>query len=99
MNEKSIVERINEHLAKNQKFYGIELGEEELNIIRSALAKQITEPPTMKPFEGFSAEEASALSCPSCGNPVCNYWAPGNNPKHCQFCGQKLRWSSGEETK
>lgn len=99
MSEKSIVERIDEHLAGNQDFYGVEFGNEELKIIRASLAKQIPEAPTMKPFEGFSAEEASALSCPTCGNPVCNYWAPGNNPKHCQFCGQKLKWRSGEEAK
>lgn len=35
------------------------------------------------------------LGCPSCCGPVTNYWAPGTKPKHCQFCGQALKWEEG----
>lgn len=73
--------------------YGYEIGKAEAEIIKKAIRKQIPKRPVMKPMGGFTAEEASVLSCPTCGEPVSNYWAPGNNPKHCQFCGQKLDWT------
>lgn len=62
-----------------------------------AIDKQIPKKPKMKADEGFAAEVASSLCCPTCGGPVTNYWVPGARPKHCQFCGQALDWEKGGE--
>lgn len=69
---------------------------EHLNLAISALEKQVAKKPSMKAMDGFSDEQASILSCYTCGNPVINYWKTGTNPKYCQFCGQKLDWEASE---
>lgn len=82
---------------------GIELGGgdyvelEALRVAVEALDKQIPKAPQMKAYPGFDPDVASHLACPTCGEGVTNYWAPGTKPKHCQFCGQALDW--GEEAK
>lgn len=53
-----------------------------------ALKKQI---PT-EPIEEADDFGERSLCCPNCIGPVTNYWAPGTKPKHCQFCGQALKW-------
>lgn len=54
--------------------------------------KETPQKPVMKAMEGFDPEVASELACPTCGNPVTNYWVRGAKPAHCQFCGQAIDW-------
>lgn len=54
--------------------------------------KETPQKPVMKAMEGFDPEVASHLVCPTCGNPVTNYWVRGAKPAHCQFCGQAIDW-------
>jgi hypothetical protein len=65
---------------------------EALNLALQAIEKQIPHAPVMKAMEGFDPEVASELACPTCGNPVTNYWVRGAKPAHCQFCGQAIDW-------
>lgn len=53
-----------------------------------ALKKQI---PTA-PIEEADDFGTRSLCCRNCIGPVTNYWVPGTKPKHCQFCGQALKW-------
>lgn len=63
------------------------------NFIHEALKKQIpTEP--IEEADGFGTR---SLCCPNCLGPVTNYWAPGTKPKHCQFCGQTLKWEDEDD--
>ena len=48
--------------------------------------------PLLLASAGFDPWEASELCCPTCSNPVTNYWVRGAKPKYCQFCGQALDW-------
>lgn len=57
-----------------------------------AAERMIPKAPEWKAMAGFEASVASHLACPTCGEGVTNYWAPGTKPKHCQFCGQALKW-------
>jgi hypothetical protein len=57
-------------------------------LIHEALKKQIQ----TEPIEEADDFGDRSLCCPNCIGPVTNYWAPGTKPKHCQFCGQALKW-------
>ena len=56
--------------------------------IHEAIKKQIQ----TKPIAEADDFGDRSLCCPNCLGPVTNYWAPGTKPKHCQFCGQALKW-------
>lgn len=56
--------------------------------IHEAIKKQIQ----TEPIEEADDFGDRSLCCPNCLGPVTNYWAPGTKPKHCQFCGQALKW-------
>lgn len=77
--------------AEEQGFTALILIDKKL--IHEALKKQI---PT-EPIEEADDFGTSSLCCPNCIGPVTNYWAPGTKPKHCQFCGQALKWEEGKE--
>lgn len=77
-------------LMTNQGAYFAEMKKAE--DAEQALEKQKPKAPELKPMAGFDASVASHLVCPTCGGGVTNYWVPGAKPKHCQFCGQKLKW-------
>lgn len=50
------------------------------------------EKPIMVAMEGFDAEVASHLCCPSCKNPIVSQFVRDYKPKYCSECGQKLDW-------
>lgn len=66
---------------------------EALKIAVEALEKQIPKKPELKPVDGFDSGVASSLCCPTCKNPVINYWCKRINPPHCMMCGQALDWN------
>lgn len=83
--DEAVVQAITEY-AKEQGFTALVLIDKKL--IHEALKKQI---PT-EPINEADDFGDSSLCCPTCIGPVTNYWAPGTKPKHCQFCGQALKW-------
>lgn len=60
--------------------------------IEEAVSKCIKCQPVMKHINGYAPEVASHLCCPSCGEPVINYFNRTINPPHCMMCGQALDW-------
>ena len=79
------------HRHKIGQWPHIHIGEA-LGLALQAVEKQIPKKPKMEAMEGFDPEVASHLVCPTCGNPVTNYWVRGAKPAHCQFCGQAIDW-------
>lgn len=53
--------------------------------------------PIMVAQDGFTAEEASILSCPACKNPLINYYRPSIHPPCCMMCGQVIDWSDDND--
>lgn len=66
------------------------------DIAIEACERQDAKKPRIRAMPGFDMEIASHLVCPSCEQPVINYWNRKINPPNCMMCGQKLDW---EETK
>lgn len=72
----------------------IDLGahdEDELEIVKDALEKQIGK----KPYDKCKSPDWQIICCPSC-NRV--FWNSGNwihyEPKYCEKCGQKIDWEN-----
>lgn len=83
------IRRIREHNYRHslkERLHAVYITEA-LNMAIEALEKEVPKEPYMKDMEGLNAQ---SLVCPTCGEGVTNYWAPGNKPKRCQFCGQAL---------
>ena len=68
--------------------------ERTFNNVKSATSRILQ---AKKPVEKDIGFGDKALSCPTCGKPVTNYWSPGTQPVHCQFCGQLLDWVKDKE--
>ncbi len=85
--EAELIKKIDEHMEEASGRYGLELADCDLRVIRSALYKTIQVKPKDKDI-GFGN---MVLSCPTCGEPVTNYYAPGVQPLCCQSCGQRLK--------
>lgn len=83
--DEAVVQAITEY-AKEQGFTALILIDKKL--IHEAIKKQIQ----TEPIEEADDFGDRSLCCPNCIGPVTNYWAPGTKPKHCQFCGQALKW-------
>ena len=84
--EAELIKKIDEHINEAHGLYGLELPDDDLRVIRSALYKTVA----AKPVNKDSGTGDMVLSCPICGKPVTNYYTPGIQPICCQFCGQKL---------
>lgn len=69
-------------------------------IMNEAIAefeKQIPKKPVMIALDGFGFVQSSAVSCPTCGAAVINYYNRKFNPPHCIMCGQALDWGNTEK--
>lgn len=52
----------------------------------------------MEPVDKVDGFGDSTTVCPTCGNPVINYYNRKINPPNCMMCGQKLLWrNAGNE--
>lgn len=69
------------------------LGDSEtMELAKQMGAKALDKQTPEKPIDEADDFGDNSLCCPTCIGPVTNYWAPGTKPKHCQFCGQALKW-------
>lgn len=69
------------------------IGAEAYKLLSTNIARTIPVKPVLTPVEGYTADEASHLCCPSCKAPVINYLNNNAKPLHCMMCGQRLDWS------
>lgn len=90
--EAELIKEIDEHIKKAEGLYGLEFPDSDLQVIRAALCRTVEADPVNKDI-GFGD---TVLSCPACGKPIMNYYAPGTRPDCCQFCGQALRNKGGD---
>lgn len=90
--EAELIKEIDQHIKKAGGLYGLELPDSDLRIIQAALCKSVEADPVNRDI-GFGD---TALSCPACGKPIMNYYAPGARPAYCQFCGQALKSKGGD---
>lgn len=68
-----------------------------LDLSIELLEKAIAKKPALLTLPGFSAENASHLSCPNYKQPIVNVWNVNKyNPHYCHYCGQRLDWSKEE---
>lgn len=74
--------------------YQRDKNDEYKDILQELVDKATPKKPILKAMEGFSAEVASHLVCPSCGKPITNVWSCAEyKPRYCHYCGQRLDWS------
>lgn len=67
-------------------------------MLSGVVQKATPKKPVLLPLEGFSAEDASVLSCPCCKESITNVWSRAEyKPQYCHFCGQRLDWSDKNE--
>lgn len=95
-----IREKIKEHLAKEDILaQGVKLCNVELREILSSMELRSPKRPVMRAMKGFQEEEVSFVACPTCGNPVTNYYNPKVKPSYCMMCGQALDHTEKEPSK
>lgn len=70
----------------------------QINILGELVDKATPKKPYMKAMDGFEADEASILVCPTCEKHIVNVWSSAKyEPNYCHFCGQKFLWSKEAE--
>ena len=68
--------------------------DQDILALEELVEKATPKKPILKAMEGYSAEVASHLVCPSCGKPIVNVWSSAEyKPRYCHYCGQALDWS------
>lgn len=85
-NRQRLIKQIDEHTKKAGGWYGLELPDSDLKIIREALELVSYKAPVNKP-DAFGDTTAC---CPNCGKPVINYFNKAATPANCMFCGQRV---------
>lgn len=79
---------------KEYKYASMKSVYEDLEMLKPLVEKATPKKPILKAMEGYSAEVASHLVCPSCGKPIVNVWSSAEyKPRYCHYCGQALDWS------
>lgn len=76
----------------NNKIPQSRLQEEKTDEICDLFDEAIQKFTEMEPVNKEDEFGDSTLVCPTCGNPVINYFNQQIDPPNCMMCGQKLLW-------
>ena len=93
--EKMLLNKLHKYIDEEEyKYESPYITKADVEVIITALEKQIPKKPIMKPY--FDDMEEEYLCCPTCGE-ILTDRIPMDNKDfyfHCLDCGQKLNWES-----